>query len=93
MTAANKQSLERFRNHYNAWVKDACLYSMDGGENDVLRIIREEWDPGHHVDLWCGSCRAKMLVYAFERMDKEATQAAPPMKTTVIKIKINNPAE
>jgi len=93
MFAHNRQSLERFRNHYNAWVNDKSLLYMDGGENDILKIIREEWDPQHRVDLWCGSCRAKMLVYAFEMMDKEATQAAPPMKTTVVKIKLNNPAE
>lgn len=67
-------------------MNDACLYSMDGGENDVLRIIREEWDPVHTVDLWCGVCRAKMLVYAFEQMDKESTQAAPPMD--IVKIKL-----
>lgn len=84
----NRQTLEQYRNHYTAWVNDKCLYSMDGGENEVLRIIREEWDPVHTVDLWCGSCRAKMLVYAFEQMDKESTQAAPPMGFDTIRIKL-----
>lgn len=88
MLAHNRQALERFRGHYNAWVKDKCLNSMDGGENDILRIIREEWDPFKTVDLWCGSCRAAMLVYAFEKMDAEATQAAPPMDTDTVRIKL-----
>ena len=50
---------------------------MNGGENEILRIIREEWDANYHVDMWCGHCRAKMLVYAFERS-----------KTDVVKIKL-----
>lgn len=81
MRPDNRQALEKYRNIYNAWVNDKCLYSMDGGENEVLRIIREEWDAGHQVDLWCGKCRAKMLVFAFQRMDSEAP-------TEIVKIKL-----
>lgn len=81
MRPDNRQALEKYRNIYNAWVNDKCLYSMDGGENEVLRIIREEWDAGHKVDLWCGVCRAAMLVFAFQRMDSEAP-------TEIVKIKL-----
>lgn len=81
MQSHNRASLEKYRNIYNAWVNDKCLYSMDGGENEVLRIIREEWDPSHTVDLWCGSCRAAMVVFAFQKMDSE-------IQVDVVKIKL-----
>lgn len=87
MQPHNKTSLESFRNIYNAWVNDKVLYGMNAEE--ILRIIREEWDPGHSVEMWCGHCRAKMLVFAFQRMDQEATQAAPP--TDTVKIKLREP--
>lgn len=81
MRPDNRAALEKYRRIYDAWVKDKCLYSMDGGELEVLRIIREEWDPVHTVDLWCGVCRAKMLVFAFEKMDSEP-------ETEIVKIKL-----
>lgn len=69
MREGNRTSLETFRNTYSAWVNDKCLYQYDWQE--VLRIIREEWDPGRTVDHWCGVCVAKLLVDAFIRMDGE----------------------
>jgi hypothetical protein len=71
MSPENRAALERYRGHYDAWVNDKCLYSLDGGENEILRVIREEWDPTYKADLWCGSCRAKMVVFAFQMMDNE----------------------
>lgn len=77
MRQENRESLEKYRSHYNQWVGSKNLLPMNGGENEILRIIREEWDANYHVDMWCGHCQAKMLVYAFERS-----------KTDVVKIKL-----
>lgn len=83
MLPENRTSLERFRHQYNAWVKDKCSYQYDWQE--VLRIVREEWDPYRSVDHWCGACVMKLLVDAFDRM---ATEAAPPMETDTVRIKL-----
>lgn len=74
MQPENRNRLEKYREMYNAWVNDQVLYNMDGAaKNEIIDVIRKEFNPGYVTELWCGSCVAKMLVYAFEQMDKEIT--------------------
>lgn len=80
MQPHNRQRLEKYRRQYNAWVNDRVLYDLDGAaKNEIIDVIRQEWNPGYTTDLWCGSCVAKMLEYAFRSMDTE-----------VVKIKMND---
>lgn len=52
------------------WINDRTCH-LDGiAKQDILNIIREEFEPMYHVDMWCGPCVVKMLVYAFKRMDE-----------------------
>lgn len=89
MREENRTTLEQYRRQYNAWVNDTVLYDLDGAaKQKIIEVIRAEWDPYYSTDVWCGHCVAKMLVYAFEQMDKESTQAAPPI-VDAVRIKLN----
>lgn len=82
MQLHNRQRLEKYRSAYNGWVNDRVLANMDGAAiNEILSVIREEWDPGYTVQAWCGHCRAEMITYAFEKMD------ADKENTEVLKVK------
>ena len=73
MTPSNREKLERLRPKLNVWVNDKTVH-LDGIEKqEILNIIREEFNPGYQVDLWCGHCVVKMLEYAFAEMDKTVT--------------------
>lgn len=66
MTPSNKASLETFRH----------ILKNRGGAgnlNEVLRIVREEWDPGYTCDMWCDYCKMKLIDYAFGMMAKTDT--------------------
>jgi hypothetical protein len=72
MQDINRTRLETYRPLYNAWVNDNVLYNMDGtAKNEILDVIHKEFDPGYTCQMYCGSCVAKMVVYAFEQMDKQ----------------------
>lgn len=74
MQPENRTRLEKYRKMYEAWVNDQVLYNMDGAaKNEILEVIRQEWAPGYVAEMWCGSCLAKMIVFAFQNMDKEKT--------------------
>lgn len=84
MQQANRTILEQYRSYYNSWVSDQVLNNMDGKAiNDILGVIRAEWDPAYTVNSWCGHCRAKMIEFAFQRMD-----ADKQTDTDVVKIKL-----
>ena len=36
---------------------------------EILRIVREEFDPHYSVDAWCSSCVMNMVIFAFGRLD------------------------
>ena len=80
MQDINRQRLEKYRRQYNTWVNDRVLYDLDGAaKNEIIDVIRQEWNPGYVTDLWCGNCVVKMLELAFKSMDTE-----------VVKIKMND---
>ncbi len=81
MTEANRIALEKFRPVYNCWINDKSLPQYDWQE--VLRVIREEFDPYRSVDYWCGACLARLLEDAFNYM---ATTAAP-VQTDIVRVK------
>lgn len=88
MQPANRLTLEQYRSFYTSWVNDKVFYGLDGAAKDnIQRIIREEWEPGYICQMYCGHCVAEMLVKAFENMDREMTQAAPPVDVVKIKLR------
>ena len=64
MKPENRRSLETFRH---------LLINRGGSAdlNEVLRIVREEWDPGYRCDMWCDHCKMKLVEFAFGKMDSE----------------------
>lgn len=75
MKQSNRERLERYRSQYQTWVNSQYLNLSADAKAEILQIIRAEWDAGYSPDLWCGSCVAKMLVYAFEQMDADKTDS------------------
>lgn len=72
MKQSNKDKLEKYRRNYTLWVTNKELVDMDGqAKNEIIEVVRAEFDPNYSTDLWCGVCVAKMLTYAFEEMDKQ----------------------
>ena len=65
MTSENRKLLETFR-HY---------HTNRGGSgqdlNEVLRIVREEWDQWYRADLSCAPCCMRLIDFAFCKMDAE----------------------
>jgi len=39
--------------------------------NEVVRIVRDEWDRWYRADLSCPPCCMTLIEYAFGKMDKE----------------------
>lgn len=74
MKQSNKDKLEKYRRIYTLWSTNQELVDVDGAaKNEILEVIRAEFDPNYSTDLWCGVCVAKMVTYAFEEMDKQYT--------------------
>jgi hypothetical protein len=66
MSPHNRERLEKHRHIY-------VNRSSNGGDwaNEILDIIRAEWDPGYNVMMFCGSCLLTMVDFAFNKMDSE----------------------
>lgn len=69
MNQHNIDRLESYRGKLNEWVNDRTCHLDSVAKNEILGIIRQEFNSGYHVDLWCGKCVVDMLVYAFREMD------------------------
>jgi hypothetical protein len=77
MQSHNKEKLETFRPKLNEWQNDKTCHLDADAKQAILNIIREEFDAGYHVDLWCGICVVRMLEFAFKRMDEIAVVNVP----------------
>lgn len=73
MKQSNRDKLETYRPKLKEWLNDKTCH-LDGIEKqEILNIIREEFDPNYHADLYCGICVVRMLEHAFREMDKIET--------------------
>lgn len=70
MTPENIAKLEKYRPKLTVWLNDQTCHLSAGEKQEIMDVIRAEFNPGYHTDLWCGSCVVKMLEYAFREMDK-----------------------
>lgn len=78
MQQHNIDKLEKYRPKLAMWVNDQTCH-LDGiAKQEILDVIRAEFDPGYTVDAWCGPCVVKMLVYAFKRMDESRVHIILP---------------
>lgn len=81
MKQYNIDRLESYRNKLNEWTNDKTCHLDSVAKNEIIGIIREEFNPAYHVDLWCGKCVVDMLVYAFREMDAR-------VKTDTVNVKM-----
>lgn len=73
MNQHNIDRLESYRSKLTEWINDRTCHLDGAAKNEILEIIRKEFNPNYHVDLWCGKCVVDMLVYAFREMDARLT--------------------
>ncbi len=69
MTLSNRNILEQHRPKLYLWINDNTCHLDINEKQQILNVIRAEFNPVYQVDLWCGHCVAKMLEYAFKEMD------------------------
>ncbi len=75
MQPINAITLEQYRDAYNMFVQVQVIKHLSHHDRNVIfKIIRDEFDPNYLVDLNCGGCVAKMLVYGFQRKDSQTAE-------------------
>lgn len=67
MSPQNREKLEKYR-----FVLNNRSFTPSPGFdlNEVLEVIREEWDRDYTVDWSCNYCVMKMVETAFSKIDK-----------------------
>lgn len=63
--------LDANRHHYDLLVRAQYLKHLDGATRQgILNVIRTEFNPGYLADLWCATCVATMITFAYVQYDK-----------------------
>lgn len=78
MQQSNIDKLEKYRHKLNLWVNDQTCHLGGAEKNEILQVIREEFNPDYTADMWCGSCVVSMMVFAFQQMDSWIAQQPKP---------------
>lgn len=88
MRPENKKFLDDNRHHYDLLVKAQVVKHLDmATRTNLLKVIHEEFNPAYLGQLWCQSCVADMISFAYTQYDKvggalEATSPQPEKKIT-----------
>lgn len=62
MKPANQQFLEQHKSIYEIFMRNQTITAMTSDIRDgFVRILKEEFAPKYHVELWCGYCVCKMV--------------------------------
>lgn len=70
MKPENTAYLEAHRGVWTMYEKAQIIVHMDQAlKEGLLRVIREEFDPGYLANLWCGSCVVDMLKYVYTQYE------------------------
>lgn len=71
MTPENIQFLNEQRHHHDTLIKAFYLRSLSAEVRTRMQeIIRQEWEPTYHTDLWCGSCVSDMVKKIYRHYDE-----------------------
>lgn len=71
MKPENKEFLDANRHHYDTYVKAFYVRGLSANEREGMqRVMREEFQPGYHTDLWCGPCLVDMLIKLYRHYDE-----------------------
>lgn len=70
MKPENKAFLDAHRHHYDTLIKAFYMKGLNANERDgMVRVMREEFQPGYNTDLWCSPCVADMVRLLYQRYD------------------------
>lgn len=71
MTPDHIQFLNDNRDHYNTLVNAGYMRGLSGEVRQKMQdIIRANWEPGYHTDLWCPPCVTEMLKKLYRLYDE-----------------------
>jgi hypothetical protein len=71
MTDDNKKFLDDNRHHYDTLIKAFYMRSLSAEVRTRMQeIIRQEWEPGYHTDLWCPPCISDMVKKLYRLYDE-----------------------
>ena len=66
MKPENKTILDKNLHHWITLERAFYLRGLNHHEQqDILKAIREEWEPNFNPDLWCGTCLADFVKKAY----------------------------
>jgi hypothetical protein len=78
MTPETIQFLNDNRRHHETLIKAFYLRSLSSEVRTRMQeIIRQEWEPGYHTDLWCGPCVSDMVKKVYQHYDEWLKQQQP----------------
>lgn len=81
MKPENKAFLDANRHHHDTLTKALYMKGLNAAERDGMqRVMREEFIPGYHTDLWCPPCVSDMVKLLYQKYD--AWLAAQPKEET-----------
>lgn len=71
MKQENIDFLEANRHYHDILIQAGIVKHLDGATKQrIFEIIREEFAPNYMVSLWCSSCVADLLKFAYTQFDK-----------------------
>lgn len=71
MKLENQQFLNDNRHHYDLLNQAGIVKHLDMATRQILlNVIHEEFNPGYLGQLWCQSCIADMITFAYVQYDK-----------------------
>lgn len=71
MTPESIAFLDANRHHYDLWLRAQYVQHLDiATRQELLNVIRREFDPGYLGQLWCPTCVVDMLKLAYTQYDK-----------------------
>lgn len=65
MSPENRAKLEKYRPKYDTLLSSDYITLDVNEKNEIVDVIRAEFDAGYSYQPWCGYCVAQMVKYAF----------------------------
>lgn len=87
--------LERQKKHWEQFQIAEYMKPSYSEQQEIERVVREEWKPGYTENLWCAACVAEMYKTAYNNYAEYLKKTAKPVVAEAAKeiIPVNNPAE
>jgi len=67
----NTAFLEVHRGIWDTWQRAQFIQYIDEStKQGLLNVIREEFDAGYLINMWCGACVVEMIKYVYTQYDQ-----------------------